>query len=108
MKNTNELNVVIFPQSCGDSQVWVAQCINKDFAAQGNTLEEAKENFTGTIMSHFALCAQFGEIPFENVPPAPTWFGRDFENFEQSENAAISGGKSGERRVIFKHALAIA
>ena len=106
MKNSKELNVVLFPQSCSAGQLWVAQCINKDFAAQGKTPEDAKANFTGTIETHFALCLKNGEEPFQNVPDAPSWFHRDFESLQQSESAPITGG--GARRVIFKHALAIA
>lgn len=73
-----ELSVLLFPQKIGDNQLWVAQCVDLDFAAQGATIEQAKANFRSTLDTHIALCLKHGEEPFVNVPPAPAWFQRDF------------------------------
>lgn len=105
MNKTSELNVVITKHSCAEGQMWVAQCIDKDFAAQGKTLEHAKANFADTIRAHVALSNKFGEKPFENVPDSPKWFISDFENSEFTENAVIAEGETCEQRLTFKHKL---
>jgi predicted RNase H-like HicB family nuclease len=104
--NISELNVVLFPQKNGDRQVWVAQCVSMDFAAQGATIEEAQANFTGTLDTHIALCLKHGETPFQNVPPAPAWFQRDFEMMESESESQTIGEQTNKRRMIFKHAMA--
>jgi hypothetical protein len=105
-QNAKELNVLLFPQTGGDKQLWVAQCIDLDFAAQGATIEQAKVNFAGTVDTHFALCLKYGETPFENVPPAPAWFQRDFGMIKSEADTEVVGDRTAKRRMIFKHAFA--
>jgi predicted RNase H-like HicB family nuclease len=101
-----ELNVLLFPQKSGDNQLWVAQCVDRDFAAQGATIEQAKANFSSTVDTHIALCLKHGEEPFVNVPPAPAWFQRDFEMIKNASDTEIVGDRTPIRRMIFKHAFA--
>lgn len=84
----------------------VAQCASYDFAAQGATIEEAQANFSGTVNAHIALCLKHGEIPFSNVPPPPSWFGRDFEMIQAESQTQEIGERSAKHRMIFKHAFA--
>ncbi|HXC34882.1 MAG TPA: hypothetical protein VNV43_03355, partial [Candidatus Acidoferrales bacterium] len=108
MKTTHQINVVLFPQHNGDSPMWVAQCVNMDFAAQGKTLPEAQKNFIGTINTHVALCIKHGQTPFQHVPPAPGWFQRDFEMIEAAPDSKPVVERVSQSRMIFKHALAAA
>jgi predicted RNase H-like HicB family nuclease len=108
-KTPEALNVMLFPQGCGSEMVWVAQCVTHDFAAQGKTITQAQENFSNTLRTHVILAVQNGEKPLENVPPAPAWFAREFEQASQESVKTVPrNASSGPRQVIFKHVLAAA
>lgn len=100
----DRLKVMIFPQSCANSTVWVAQCITHDFAAQGNSLEQAQQNFANTLQTHVLISERNNEAPFANVPPAPAWFERQFESASERTVKDVPGKTpAGLRQVIFKH-----
>ena len=99
---------MLFPEGSGKDQVWIAQGIEHDFAAQGKTLESAQKHFMKTIETHIAVCEKYGDNPFEGIPPAPSWFLREYE-LAQSETIQELPVKSAIKRrpmpMIFKHAL---
>jgi hypothetical protein len=67
----------------------VAQGIEFDIAAQGPTLEAAKDAFTKTVVSWILLDLQHGKQPLQDVKPAPAEYRSIFERAhrlqEQSE-----------------------
>lgn len=59
------MKVLIVP----DGQFFFAQGVEKDYAAQGNTVEEAKSNFTAGLEATKKLhLERFGEV---RIVPAP-------------------------------------
>lgn len=58
------LRVTIFPESAGKSKFWVAQCLDYDLVAQGETVEKAQQSFVRVLRSHVYLALENGEIPF--------------------------------------------
>lgn len=50
---------------------WVAQCLEIDVAAQGDTPQEAKSRLMETLVEHIVLAGHYREEPFHDIPPAP-------------------------------------
>jgi hypothetical protein len=95
------MNVILFPlSSATGGVVWVAQCIEKDFAAQGVTIKKAQANFQKTIKTHLLLCKRFGEEPFKNVPEAPQWFASDFKKLKSPPVKASRKTQDNENNTI--------
>jgi predicted RNase H-like HicB family nuclease len=61
------LNVVIHR----DGDFWVAQGLEHDIAAQGATIQEAKDNFRSTLETQIHFDILDGKQPLEDVGPAP-------------------------------------
>lgn len=51
--------------------VHVAQCVEYDIAAEGETVEDAKRAFAHTIIRHVLAARQFNRDLFEGVPHPP-------------------------------------
>lgn len=68
------LQVVLFRERAGAEDVWVAQCLEYDIAAQGKDLDEAKSAFERTFAGEVLLALESGEVPLASVPPAPRRF----------------------------------
>ena len=108
LHSSQALNVMLFPQTNCDGAVWVAQCVDFDFAAQGETMAKAQSNFSKTIAAHIAICLKNRRAPFKNVPAAPAWFARDFQMITKATKTKPIHGASTRRQMIFKHAMATA
>ena len=69
--------------------LWVAQCVNYDLVASGNTKAEAMTNLIDTFFDRALWDLERGELPLESVPPAPQVFADRFEAaVRESEGAA--------------------
>lgn len=65
---------------------WVAQALEHDFAAQGETREEALRALAQTIAGHFLLAGRVGiENPLDDVQAAPALYWQLFERAAQKE-----------------------
>jgi hypothetical protein len=61
------LRVVIQRESDGEHELYVAQCLDYDLAAQGSTLKELKERFERTLMGQIIVALANDEKPFANL-----------------------------------------
>lgn len=66
-----ELNVFVFKDEFGD---WVLQALERDIAAQGATLSEAREAFVEVMNGQMILDMEEGREPLSLIPPAPQLF----------------------------------
>ena len=71
-------NVVLMKE--GD--VWAAQGLHYDIAAQGSTIPAAKQAFVLSLMAQVALALHFSEEPLATFEPAPKIYWDRFQNAE--------------------------
>jgi hypothetical protein len=62
-----EISILLFP----DDGVWIAQCMEYDLNAQGETHEAALESLGRTMAAQAILDWDAGRTPFEDMPSAP-------------------------------------
>ena len=53
---------------------WVAQCLEYDIAARGDSIDEALISFRDTLLGQVELDSQRGREPFAGKKPAPPWY----------------------------------
>lgn len=70
--DTPLIRVVLFPESTGKDEVWVAHCLELDIVAQGKTAHDAQESFKRTLVGHVCLAHQQGRAAFPNGFPIPS------------------------------------
>ncbi|HSY10272.1 MAG TPA: hypothetical protein VK840_05090 [Candidatus Dormibacteraeota bacterium] len=58
------IRVALSPETAGDFQGWVAECLDFDLVAQGKTVEDAKQSFQRTLIGHIGLSIKNGKNPF--------------------------------------------
>ena len=73
------LRVLLQRESDREQEKWVAQCLEYDIAAQGQSLSEVKSRFERTIMGNIVLSLEHDEFPFANLLPAPEQYYRLWE-----------------------------
>jgi hypothetical protein len=79
------LHIVFMKEDGG----WVAQALQHDFAAQGNTQETALRALAHTIASHFMMADKIGlSDPLADVQPAPNQYWELFETAAKREMRA--------------------
>ena len=80
MERAGELSLrVLFKRA---SQMWVAQCLEHDLAAQGPSLETARIAFERTLAAQVQLDLSRGLAPLAGIPPAPQEY---FQIFAEAE-----------------------
>lgn len=57
------ITVALREETAGNAKGWVAQCLDYNLVAQGNSMEAAKLSFERVLRSHLILCEKRGEIP---------------------------------------------
>jgi hypothetical protein len=65
--------VVLFPDPF-NADVWIAQAIERDIAAHGGDIEEAKRAFIHTVEGYAMLANRHDVEPFSTLKPAPQVF----------------------------------
>lgn len=70
----SKLNVLIFRTDTG----WVAQCLQYDIAAQGQTIEETQEAFATTVVGEFTYANEKG-VSMDSIPEAPECFWEQYK-----------------------------
>ena len=66
-KQESKIRVVLFPESAGKHSAWVAQCLDYDLVAQGETPEAAQASFQRIMLSHVAISLQHKHTPFLSI-----------------------------------------
>ena len=54
-----------------EQETWVAQCLEHDVAAQGDSIDEALDNFGAVFTGHVMLDVREGREPLTDIPQAP-------------------------------------
>lgn len=69
------LHVLFTTERVADRSWWIAQCLEFDIAAQGDTLAEVQLEFQRVLAARVLSAKDLGVDPFEGVPqaPAPFW-----------------------------------
>ena len=75
-----ELNFKIRVLLFRDSDMWVAQCLEYDIAAQGKTLDEVQNRLKRTFVGQIILDVEMGKQPLQGIAEAPQMFFERFEN----------------------------
>ena len=58
--------------------MWAAQCLEYDIAAQGKTIDEAKESFKRTFVGQIMVDVHFGHQPLQGIEKAPEEYWEQF------------------------------
>lgn len=67
--------VILFPEA----DVWIAQCIEFDIAAQGRNREECAQRFVRQLEAEIELSVEKSGAPLAGIPPAPLFYVDMFE-----------------------------
>lgn len=62
---------------------WVAECIEYDIGAQGETIEQAKKAFARTFVGQIMVDIAHGRKPLEGIGPSPDVVRQQYESAEQ-------------------------
>lgn len=73
------LHVLLFRERAGGDEVWIAQCLDYDIAAQGSTIREAQADFERTFVGEIVLALERGEVPLSGISPPPSRYRRMWE-----------------------------
>ena len=77
-----ELRVVVFR---GFTK-WVAQCLERDIAAQADSLGELPTRLAHALLAEIKFSEERGEPAFKLLPPAPTRYFAMWEGAEDVED----------------------
>lgn len=88
MTNTHLCNLELSVLLIKEGDDWVAQCLQYDIAAQGDTIDEAMEHWARSVAGHIMLDARAGRGPLEGIKPAPPEYWTRWER-----GRAVSGTK---------------
>ena len=66
------MSATVFTVLCVQkSGYWFAQCLDHNIAAEGSTLEEARENWARLFESHLRVAEKLKQEPFTNIGDVP-------------------------------------
>ena len=79
--NVKTINVLIFEDADAleDQTLWIAQGLEYDIAAQGNSLKEVEERFAHTLITQSLVDLKQGKDVFEGILPAPRTYWERFD-----------------------------
>lgn len=69
------LNILLFQEG----NTWVAQCLERDVAGQGKTIDEATSAFERTFVGQIIIDVHNNEPPLGNIQRAPREYWEKFE-----------------------------
>lgn len=58
---------------------WVAQCLDFDIAAQGESIKEAQESFARVFFGQISLDIEHGRSPLQGIERAPDYYWNMFD-----------------------------
>jgi len=82
-----DLRVLIRKDDCG---LWIAQGIEHDIVAQGDSLSTVKALFLRTFVAEVRRSIQRGRQALSDIPAAPGEFGIAYEQHEAAQNTLPS------------------
>lgn len=66
-KRRLSINVLIFP----NDGLWIAQGLEHDIVAQGNSIDHVEQRFVHTLVAQVLMDSMEGKEPLANLGPAP-------------------------------------
>ena len=78
-----ELSILIRHEVIANASGWVAQCLEYDIAAQGDTISEAMASFRRTFLGQVRVDVAHGRKPLEGIQKAPAEYWAEFSRAEQ-------------------------
>lgn len=78
MKRDFEVKILLI----NENGLWVAQCLDYDFAAQGKNMKEAMDSFARSFAGQICTELKYGKEPFEDFTKAPIEY---WDMFDASE-----------------------
>jgi hypothetical protein len=82
------LRLEIWGERC-QYKAWVAQCLEYDIVAQGDTIPMAKNRFVQMFLSHISLARKHGQRPFQNMTGAPQKYQERYQHGEELRHPLI-------------------
>jgi hypothetical protein len=73
--NTSRLRILLFTEQ----DIWVAQCLDFDIAAQGKDISNALDSLERVFVGQMILDQKRGRKPLERISPAPEKYWNRFE-----------------------------
>jgi hypothetical protein len=74
-----DLSIVLLKEGSG----WVAQCLEYDIAAQGNTVKKAQQAFEKTFVGQLIVDVKHNKMPLEGIAKAPKMY---WDMIDQAEH----------------------
>jgi hypothetical protein len=78
-QNSFSISVLLRYEAFG----WAAQCLEYDIAAQGATLQAAKDALERAFVSQIVVDVTNGKMPLADISPAPAEYWEQFETAEK-------------------------
>jgi hypothetical protein len=69
-----------------EDKTWVAQCLEYDIVAQGETIAKATQAFEKTLVGQIIIDVKHKKRPLEDIPSAPKFYWDKFENAERLQD----------------------
>lgn len=76
MKDAFKIRVI----TCKDGDNWVAQCLEYDIGAQGDSIEDVTAKFQMALIANLQESVEKSGVPFEGIEPAPQYFEKLWAN----------------------------
>lgn len=80
-----QLSILLFKEGTQ----WVAQCLELDVAAQGDSLEDAKDHLLLTLSAEAFADIERGEEPWSSLKQAPSEFYGRFNQAKQLQDTSV-------------------
>ena len=77
------VSILLRKEGVGGQSGWVAQCLEYDIAAQGETIAEAKTALEKTFVGQIVVDIAHNKQPLEGIKKAPKEYWNDFKKAEQ-------------------------
>ena len=75
-----EVSALIFQERVHNRDVWVAQCLEYDIVAEGDSIAHARENLAVTLFAHTDSDEREGRNPFAGMDKAPEGYHKMFQD----------------------------
>jgi hypothetical protein len=83
-----ELSVLLMQEKTPKGFAWVAQCLEYDVTAQGDSIASAQENFKKAFFGQIIADISVGKEPLDGIAQAPRFY---WSRFKGGQRLAESG-----------------
>ena len=104
-KPVKQLRVVLFVDTKGESRLWIAQCLEHDFAVQAETLRDAISAFKLGLWEQMLLDKHFGVEPLSCLGEAPDSYVKMFDEGVPLEKGIVESAPVGTAKELVESLL---